>query len=97
MSFYSLSSYSQLRVNQGALDGGGTPSFQNLNSFSFDGVDDSFIGVGTYSELDGQTKATFSLWVKPSSFSSNQILSITQTSNILDHIIMLIIDFLQTD
>ena len=73
MSFYSLSSYSQLRVNQGALDGGTPtppPPFSNVNSFSFDGVDDSFVGVGTYSELDGQSKATFSAWIKAGSLSS---------------------------
>ena len=32
----------------GAKGGGGTPSFSNVNSFSFDGVDDYFIGVGGY-------------------------------------------------
>lgn len=42
-----------------------TPSFQNLNSFSFDGVDEYFLGTSTYSELDGQSKATFSFWIKP--------------------------------
>ena len=48
--------------------GGGTPTpppFTNVNSFSFDGVDDYFLGTSTYSELDGQTKATISFWIKP--------------------------------
>jgi len=42
-----------------------TPSFTNVNSFSFDGVDDYFLGTSTYSELDGQNKATISFWIKP--------------------------------
>jgi len=44
-----------------------TPSFSNVNSFSFDGVDDYFLGTSTYSELDGQNKATVSFWIKPPS------------------------------
>ena len=67
MSFYSLTSYSQLRVNQTALSGGTPtpPSFADTKSFQFDGITDRFIGVGNYSELDGQNKATFSFWIKP--------------------------------
>ena len=42
-----------------------TPSFSNVNSFSFDGVDDYFLGTSTYSELNGANKATFSFWIKP--------------------------------
>jgi len=45
--------------------GSSTPPFSNVNSFSFDGVDDYFLGTSTYSELDGQSKATFSFWIKP--------------------------------
>jgi hypothetical protein len=44
---------------------GGTPAFSNVNSFTFNGVDEYFVGVGTYSELNGQNKATFSAWIKP--------------------------------
>ena len=66
MSFYSLSSYSQLRINRSAIGGTPTPPpFSNVNSFSFDGVDDYFTGVGTYSELNGATKTTISFWIKP--------------------------------
>jgi hypothetical protein len=42
-----------------------TPPFSNLNSFSFDGIDDYFIGTSTYSELNAQNKMTLSLWMKP--------------------------------
>lgn len=44
---------------------GGTPSFSSTKSFQFDGVTDFFEGVGNYTELDAQTKATFSIWIKP--------------------------------
>ena len=44
---------------------GGTPPFSNVNSFSFDGVDEYFLGTSTYSELNGATKATISFWIKP--------------------------------
>tara|TARA_S200002703_G_scaffold89483_1_gene77187 strand:+ start:32 stop:793 length:762 start_codon:yes stop_codon:yes gene_type:complete len=41
-------------------------SFASTNSFIFDGSTDFISSVASpYSELDGQTKATFSLWVKP--------------------------------
>ena len=51
-----------------------TPPFSNVNSFSFDGVDDYFLGAGTYSELDGQSKMTFSAWIKAGSLSSTSYL-----------------------
>ncbi len=44
---------------------GATPSFESTNSFSFDGIADRFIGVGNYNELNGQNKATWSIWIKP--------------------------------
>lgn len=40
------------------------PSFSNVNSFSFDGVDEYFLSDSTYTELDGQSKATISAWIK---------------------------------
>jgi hypothetical protein len=51
---------------KGQTSSGGGSSFENLYSFEFDGATD-YIQSSTspYSELDGQTKATFSLWVKP--------------------------------
>ena len=48
----------------GGTQGSSTPTFSNLYSFSFDGVDDYFLGGSTYTELDGQSKATISAWIK---------------------------------
>ena len=59
---------------------GATPSFQNEYSFQFDGVDDYITTNSIYSELDGQTKATFSFWIKPTS-SSSLIRTIFQIGN----------------
>ena len=71
MSFYSLTSYSQLRVNQSALGGGSIPPFSNVYSFDFDGVDDKFASNNNYTELNGSTNASISFWIKPLN-SSNQ-------------------------
>ena len=49
----------------GAQGSGGGSSFENVNSFTFDGNSDYIESVSTYTELDSQTKVTFSLWVKP--------------------------------
>lgn len=69
---------------------GGTPAFSNVNSFSFDGVDEYFIGTSTYSELDGQNKATISLWAKFDNLNSARILtSLTRNSNVNDFVFML--------
>jgi hypothetical protein len=50
-----------------------TPSFQNLNSFSFDGVDEYFLGTSTYSELDSQNNFTFSFWIKPTNLNNTKV------------------------
>ncbi len=42
------------------------PAFANNYSLDYDGVDDYVSTNATYSALDSQTKASFSLWVKPS-------------------------------
>ena len=63
------------------LSGGGTP-FTNTYSMSFDGVDEYFNGASTFSELDGQNKATFSMWVKPTLLSTSYSLYISEGSNI---------------
>ncbi len=62
-----------------SVTGGPRPStvpFKNLNSFNFDGVDDYFLGTSTYSELDGETKMTFSCWIKPTNATTSVIVSI---------------------
>ena len=56
---------------QGAKSGS---SFSNIYSTDYDGIDAHITTDATYSELDGQTKATFSLWVKPTSFAVSRIL-----------------------
>jgi hypothetical protein len=56
---------------------GGTPPFSNVNSFSFDGFDEYFLGTSTYSELDGLDNFAFSFWIKPSTLASfRQIITI---------------------
>ena len=54
------------------LPSSSTP-FSNSNSFSFDGVDEYFDGVGTYSELDGQNNFTFSFWIKPTNLNNSTV------------------------
>jgi len=49
---------------------GGTPSFQNLNSFSFDGIDDYFMGVGGYTSLSSGTAMSVSVWFKSSTYTT---------------------------
>ena len=44
---------------------GGTPAYSNVNSFLFDGIDDIFEGSSIYSEMNGGTKLTLSVWLKP--------------------------------
>ncbi len=50
----------------GAQGSGGGSSFASTNSFTFDGNTDYIESVvSPYSELNGQSKATFSAWIKP--------------------------------
>jgi len=53
------------RLSGITLPSSSTPAFSNVNSFSFDGVDEIFQGSSIYSELNGGTKLTVSVWVKP--------------------------------
>ena len=39
--------------------------FENTNSFLFDGSTDFIATSATYSEMDGGTKLTLSVWIKP--------------------------------
>lgn len=56
--------------------GGGTPTppFVNQYSMLFDGVDEYFKGATTFSELDGGTQFTLSMWVKPTDLIANRII-----------------------
>ncbi len=47
-----------------------TPPFTNLNSFSFDGIDDYFMGVGGYTELTSGTAMSVSVWFKSSTYTT---------------------------
>ena len=75
--FYSVGSYSLYKVNPNVSGGTPTPpSFADTTSFYYDGVDDFLTGTTTYSELNGQTKMTFSIWIKPTSATTSVITSI---------------------
>ena len=41
------------------------PSYQNQYSFNFDGVDDNIQSSSTISHINGGTKLTLSVWIKP--------------------------------
>ena len=72
---------------------GGVTPFVNEYSMSLDGVDEYFNGASTFSELDGQNKATFSMWVKPTSFSVGRILfSITKNTTVGNCQVMMFVD-----
>lgn len=50
------------------------PTFVNEYSMTFDGTDEYFTGASTFSDFDGQNKATFSMWAKWDNFSTYKIL-----------------------
>ena len=56
-------------------------SFASTNSFNFDGNFDYIDTNSIYSELDGQTKATFSLWVKPTLGSTGVLSRVSSTTS----------------
>ena len=49
----------------GGAQGSATPSFQNLNSFEFDGVDDRLFSTSNYTEINGTQNFSISFWIKP--------------------------------
>ena len=57
-------------------------SFENVNSFTFDGNNDYIESVSTYSELDSQTKATFSFWIKPTLNQSGILFHIPRNASV---------------
>jgi hypothetical protein len=74
MSFYSLSSYSQLRINRSAIGGTPTPPpFTNTKSILLDGVDD-YVDCGDTGILNGGTELTVSGWFKTTNTNLTQIL-----------------------
>ncbi len=79
MSFYSLTSYSQLRINQGALNGGTPtpPPFVNSQSILLDGVDD-YVSVPNSTSLNITTAMSVSFWFKTTS--STAMYPLTQGS-----------------
>ena len=80
-------------VRGSLVPGGGVTPFTNTYSMSFDGVDEYLTGASTFSELDGQNKATFSMWVKPTSFSVGRILfSITKNTTVGNCQVMMFVD-----
>lgn len=56
------------------IPGGGVTPFVNDYSLSFDGNIDYLNGASTFSELDGGTQFTLSMWIKPTSLSSNRMI-----------------------
>ena len=58
-----------------------TVPFTNTKSIDLDGVDDFCQTASTYSELDGQTKMTFSCWIKPTSATTSVIASIKDSGS----------------
>ena len=47
------------------LPSSSTPSFQNLNSFLFDGIDEKMFSTANYTELNGTQNFSISFWIKP--------------------------------
>ena len=43
--------------------GGGIPSFSDVNSFLFDGVDDKIQSTSNFTNLDGQSYVGFSFFI----------------------------------
>ena len=59
------------------INGGGPAADFSTKSLSFDGVDEYISTSEVYSELDGESKATFSVWVKPSVLDTIRIITHT--------------------
>ncbi len=56
-------------------------SFENVNSFTFDGSTDYIESVSTYSELDGATALTISFWAKSTLAVLSVPISVSQNTN----------------
>ena len=73
--------------NSFEIPAGGGSSFASTNSFTFDGADDYITNTASpFSLLDGQTKATFSAWIKPISIPNYKIIaSVIKDATISNH------------
>ena len=80
MSFYSNSSYSPFKVNSNVLTNGTPPIFENLYSFDFDGVDDTFILPSAPSSYAFTSDFTLMAWVKVDTIGNNYYIIDTSTS-----------------
>ena len=67
-------------------------SFENVNSFTFDGNNDYIESVSTYSELDSQTKATFSFWIKPTLNQSGILFHIPRNASVAQGQVLCFLD-----
>ena len=54
--------------------GGEADTFSNTKSLNFDGIDAYLTGASNYTELNGTTKASWSIWLKPN-LSGTQVIS----------------------
>ena len=59
------------------INGGGSAADFSTKSLSFDGVDEYISTSEVYSELDGESKATFSVWIKPTVLDTIRIVTHT--------------------
>lgn len=86
MSFYSLSSYSQYRVNQSAIGGTPTPPpFTNTKSILLDGIDDEV----SMDFTNTSTTGSISVWIKPTDFSTgSQSICIYTSGGYRDYIML---------
>ncbi len=66
-------------------------SFASTNSFTFDGNDDYIDTNSTYSELNGTTKATFSMWVKPTLGSTVVLSRVSDSTSTSDFVYQLVV------
>lgn len=87
--FYSNGAYSLFKVDTPVISGGATPpSFQDIYSYQFDGVDDYIDTNSIYSELDGEKIVTFSIWVKPTSIVQQIFLGLAHSTSTMSHLIL---------
>jgi len=64
-----------------AVQSTGGESFSNKFSVAFDGSNDHILTDSNYTQLDGQNKATFSMWIKPTLASTDFALYVPSASD----------------